>query len=510
MGRYESKDLIRWSGPIQVLQAGGPGAWDELVQNGYAFQDPLSGGVWDLLYRGYNSVTGKYQVGLATSSDGTTFVKRDNGGVNDGLFSMFGDNYDVQAVMLVGTTYYVYVNGSPFHNSTNLYLSTDDFDSFISYEQNPIFVNAFCPTVWSSGGYYYMLIARDIAHPSVEPLSHGIALYRSKSPTFDRATREYLGYAVVNDEPYDGRYLDSPSVPMTDVYRTTYPPEFGNVLYALYSGVQSPPTSFSFTQSIAYTTFSALSSLAPIPESITESLSTGTPITYSFWVQFDTLVAGENVFRVGGDNPAGGAPTWLGRILRSRHNYVFALYFDGIDALTSVPLATNAAYLITVVDNVSDKRVYINGALAGTFAQPMQIPYPNPTYLHIGAGDGSKAFHGFVWDFRIYPQGLSAAGVKDLYEVGSAAPRISNVAASVTGSTATITWQTDNPADSQVAYGLSSTYTNNSSLIAVATTIHSVSLTGLSPLTTYHFAVKSSNGTLSTSADQTLTTSASK
>jgi len=103
---------------------------------------------------------------------------------------------------------------------------------------------------------------------------------------------------------------------------------------------------------------------------------------------------------------------------------------------------------------------------------------------------------------------LTTSEAGDLYTYGSVAPHISNISATVTSSGATITWQTDSPTTSQVVYGLSPTYSASSSLNSSPTLTHSVSLSGLSASTVYHFAVKSSNGTVSTSSDQTFTTAA--
>jgi len=59
---------------------------------------------------------------------------------------------------------------------------------------------------------------------------------------------------------------------------------------------------------------------------------------------------------------------------------------------------------------------------------------------------------------------------------------------------ATITWVTDKPSTSQVEYGTESTYGMLSSMNGSQQVSHSVSLTGLSPSTLYHFRVRSTDG----------------
>ncbi|MCU1311003.1 MAG: hypothetical protein JWO20_2128, partial [Candidatus Angelobacter sp.] len=93
---------------------------------------------------------------------------------------------------------------------------------------------------------------------------------------------------------------------------------------------------------------------------------------------------------------------------------------------------------------------------------------------------------------------------------GGAGPQITNVAASnVTDTAATIIWTTDQPSDSQVAYGTTNSYGNLSSLNSSLVTSHSVALSGLQAATTYHYQVRSRNSSnvLSTSGDATFTTS---
>ena len=85
---------------------------------------------------------------------------------------------------------------------------------------------------------------------------------------------------------------------------------------------------------------------------------------------------------------------------------------------------------------------------------------------------------------------------------------LSDVAATpdaVDGTQCTITWTTDVDADSQVHYGADASYGSDSVLEPGMVTSHTVTLTGLTAATTYHFAAAS--GGVS-SADSTFETAA--
>ncbi len=87
-------------------------------------------------------------------------------------------------------------------------------------------------------------------------------------------------------------------------------------------------------------------------------------------------------------------------------------------------------------------------------------------------------------------------------------PTISNVAVSgITSDSATITWDTDQLADSRVDYGATTSYGNFVSDSTLVTS-HGIILTGLAPSTTYHFKVLSTNtyGFSSSSGDSTFLT----
>jgi hypothetical protein len=91
----------------------------------------------------------------------------------------------------------------------------------------------------------------------------------------------------------------------------------------------------------------------------------------------------------------------------------------------------------------------------------------------------------------------------------TSAPAISAVTASaITAAGATITWTSDEASDSQVEYGLTTSYGSVTPLNGSMVTAHSVPLTGLTDATVYHYRVRSRDaaGNLATSGDFTVTT----
>lgn len=114
--------------------------------------------------------------------------------------------------------------------------------------------------------------------------------------------------------------------------------------------------------------------------------------------------------------------------------------------------------------------------------------------------------------FQVTPQSTVATGISTqtaaTQEVTDNPAMISNIASSPSVTTATITWTTDENADSTVSYGLTSGY-GSTAYVSTLTTSHSVTLTGLTADTLYHFAVTSAViGTSTTSGDGTFTTAA--
>lgn len=90
-------------------------------------------------------------------------------------------------------------------------------------------------------------------------------------------------------------------------------------------------------------------------------------------------------------------------------------------------------------------------------------------------------------------------------------PTISNVSVgTTTQNSAPVSWTTNEAADSQVKYGPTTSYGSTTTLNATLVTNHSVTVTGLTASTTYHYQVvsKDAAGNTTTSPDATFTTAA--
>src|SRR3972149_9105766 len=72
------------------------------------------------------------------------------------------------------------------------------------------------------------------------------------------------------------------------------------------------------------------------------------------------------------------------------------------------------------------------------------------------------------------------------------APVLSNITTgSITSTSAVITWTTNEQSTSQIEHGTTTSYGSSTTLDSTLVTSHSVSISGLSSWTTYHFRVKS-------------------
>ena len=135
------------------------------------------------------------------------------------------------------------------------------------------------------------------------------------------------------------------------------------------------------------------------------------------------------------------------------------------------------------------------------------MPWQSPYSFTVSNGDGSKTVC-----FMVRDKAKNQAGPAcDSIVLDTTPPTISNIKViAITDISAIVTWSTDSPADGTVDYGTTTAYPSQQKDATMDTT-HGITLTGLTPTTTYHFRVASTdevgNGP-TVSGDNTFTTTA--
>jgi lysophospholipase L1-like esterase len=177
---------------------------------------------------------------------------------------------------------------------------------------------------------------------------------------------------------------------------------------------------------------------------------------------------------------------------------------DGLDVTGNLTI-NGTVYLRLRCD---DTRIHFEASLDGV---TWMVTY-NETF----ALPGYTLASAFYYELAAYRTASHGVLVVDDFAIEAAPsgadiipPQITAVAATnLTNSSAQINWQTDEPADSQVEYGLDTNYGSLSSLNPVLVTTHVMTLSGLQENTTYHYRVHSKDaaGNPAMSSDFTFTT----
>lgn len=178
------------------------------------------------------------------------------------------------------------------------------------------------------------------------------------------------------------------------------------------------------------------------------------------------------------------------------------IVINGGAAATNSTTATLALTATDAVTSVTQMRFSNNGTSFST----AEVFAPTKTWT-LSSGAGTKT---------VYVQFRDAAGnwstaVNDNIVLDTTAPTISaRTATNITGSSATITWTTNEPATSQVEYGLTTGYGSMTTIDSALVTAHSVTITGIAPSTTYNWRVRSKDvaGNEAISANSTFNTAA--
>ena len=160
---------------------------------------------------------------------------------------------------------------------------------------------------------------------------------------------------------------------------------------------------------------------------------------------------------------------------------------------------TPAVYIVGFVNNKFG--IYELDNNADSWTQIGLWPFGSLDVIRAISGDMNaygRVYVGFTGSGYAYGDTASAEIPPIISSISSGTP---------TTTSATVTWTTDQSSNSQVVYGATASYGSASSSASLVTS-HSITLTGLSSGTTYHYAVVSANnqGYAATSTDQTFTT----
>lgn len=239
-----SADGINWSAGTTVLTPASGGIQVSMVWK--------EGDTWYMLYRSNEWGGSERKIGLATSSDGTTWNKDANNPVmaaTNGTWDYAGvadgGGIDPWGIIKVESTYYLWyntVNGVP--RETGLATSTDLIHWTKDVTHNPIFTaNRFCAFPFKVGSYYYLLVPYII---TLDEYAEGdintnrtFELYRDNKPTFYSDSRSYLGIIMHGGfiGQWDKYYIDTPSILTLDINRNTTPSENIQMYYTGWDNV---------------------------------------------------------------------------------------------------------------------------------------------------------------------------------------------------------------------------------------------------------------------------------
>ena len=170
---------------------------------------------------------------------------------------------------------------------------------------------------------------------------------------------------------------------------------------------------------------------------------------------------------------------------------------------------------------VSIISTYLNGEYVSMSGTSMACPHVAGTAALVIASDSSLTNDDVRLRMQVTADDLGVVGPDNLYGYGlvdadeaasepdTTPPVITNVnSAKITSNSATITWDTDEPADSWVKYGTESGNHNSEVDDPAGVTAHSVVITGLQPSRDYYYVVNSTDpsGNSNQSAEYTFTT----
>lgn len=188
--------------------------------------------------------------------------------------------------------------------------------------------------------------------------------------------------------------------------------------------------------------------------------------------------------------------------------YIFVVLIFGFNA-SAFAASANLSWDSNTEPDLSGYKVYF-GTSSGNYGAPVNVGNTT-SYTVSGLGDGTYYFVVTAFDTAGNESGFSNEASKTFSSSDTTPPVISAISVSnVLDDRATISWATNEAADTQIEYGTTTSYGTLSPLNTAMLTAHTGTLTGLSSETLYHYRVLSRDaaGNLTTSGDGSFTTTA--
>jgi len=201
-------------------------------------------GTWYMLYRGTGNGTFVIGTGLASATAATgpwTRVQAGPSYVIGGVGNT--DEPGPGRLIKVGSTYYLFGStvASTYQRDVHVWSSTDR----VTWTKDPAGslwgqTGRFCNCVWQEGDFYYSLVPhyRGDGHGAIGTNVADLELWRSTVPQFYAANRQLLGTFVKAGASgtWSEKCLDTPTVLVTDITKTSYPTMTGGKPWIFYAG----------------------------------------------------------------------------------------------------------------------------------------------------------------------------------------------------------------------------------------------------------------------------------
>ncbi len=239
--RTSNLGKVSWSGGTDCVAAGGSGEWDE--GGVWCPNVWLEDGTYYMTYTGRNAAATTVAVGLATSSDGTTWEKEATNPVMSPTLAWEYGSCEATGIIKIDSTYYLYyttlTNSSVWSTFPAFarkigYATSTDLKTWVkggdpvfgdadtSYDRQP-YLGYYSPTVFknsSSGAkYYYMICAVYGANYD----NSRFELWECVEPTFPAATRRRVGVIMTTHEhSWPNREVDIVQIATDDIERDSW------------------------------------------------------------------------------------------------------------------------------------------------------------------------------------------------------------------------------------------------------------------------------------------------